>query len=341
MGASSSKANFEFIFQLLFHTTSIKNKDVKLFRKAIALFTCPTDDTGVSLRVMQTAFLAFTGTFAKSQKIFHFILQQFLYMCPTNVHINFYDLENMAFFFDFTTVEGSTKSPRLVLSSTFQRNIKYWYYAPDLPDTAIFSVSIVYGKSINDSHSVLFLLQKHEAPCFYEGLTSAVLDPGGTLFQEGKLLSNVLQDMFGGKVYDLTPEIPCTLQTEEQGGNCAQWTLLFILSIVCNPNYITDIEGLLDKFQQEPNVNILVFELYLFFLCNRFFQNYQQSLYKTTESVLEDVMSYQKTTEMMVQSSKIAVPCGNKIRTYYSYKTMFKLLARMYYDFHARNLFLF
>ena len=79
-----------------------------------------------------------------------------------------------------------------------------------------------------------------------------------------EVLNRRLQTLCGSvSVVPLVTRCP-NLQTYEQGGNCATWELMLFIFFVLRPQYFDDPMPLLDQLGRHPELNMLLFSLFMF-----------------------------------------------------------------------------
>ena len=347
MGVTTSKQNIGFILQLLFNKHHISKTDVELTRNALALFSCPSVEDGLSLRTKQMIFFHHDSNFAHNKKVFDYLIDLFIRKCSPNVYINIYNEENVVrvhpdgrradglhpdgrradgLRFEGKASEG-TKA-ELEVTPSFITNIETWLYNPSFPNTAIFKIK----QLIHDvGHAVIIVIKKRKQhfECLY-------LDSYGMQLNQGQLFCLELEQLTGVRVVDTSVAF-CPLQSEFQTGNCKQWALLFILCLLCNPQFITEPRLLVDTLSQNADMNILLFELYLFFVSDYIVVNYKQKLKnevlqnRLPDRGLELILSKEELTPCFYKGQSLK---GNSITFLY------ENLTRMLSTFQRQKVFL-
>lgn len=326
MGVTTSKPKIGFLLQLLFNKHHIRREDVDLTRTALALFSCPCVEDGLSLRTKQFLFHHHDSNFADNKKVVDYLINLFLKKCSSNTHINI-DIEDNAVRIhpdgrradgldgsNLSTVHSDTKVSEMELKPTFKQNIENWFHNDKYPNIALFQTK----QLIHDvSHSVLVLLVKAKTrvECIY-------IDSLGAHLNQNQLFCTAIEQFLGVQVFRKELSF-CSLQSNFQTGNCKQWTLLFMLCILCNPQFVTEPELLVQVLNQNADMNILLFELYLFFVGDYIVKNYNQKLESEfkqfdqnslTERGLELILSREELTPCFYKGRALQ---GNSIQFFY------------------------
>ena len=223
MGVTTSKPKIGFLLQLLFNKHHIRREDVDLTRTALALFSCPCVEDGLSLRTKQFLFHHHDSNFADNKKVVEYLINLFIKKCSSNTHINT-DIEDNAVRIhpdgrradgldSNRTVTSDTKVAELELKPTFKQNIENWFHSDRYPNIALFQTK----QLIHDvSHSVLVLLVKAKTSvnCIY-------IDSLGAYLNQSQLFCTAIEQFLGVQVSG--KELPfCPLQSKFQTGNCKQ-----------------------------------------------------------------------------------------------------------------------
>ena len=329
----------------------VEDRDVKLFQKAFSLFTCADVRTGYSIRAQQVHFFSLIDL-DENKSVIQLVFQQFLRICPAAVHTNTYNGENVIDEYpagkSYYLGRGPQGGLEIEIDPRFIRNIESWFYSLDYPRTAMFSVTVNLrrGSSALTSppggHAVVILFTKLAPP--FTGLQCVYLDSESSkyTFQDAGLFTRQIENHLGVNVQNMTPKFLCPLQTSEQGGNCVQWSLLYMLCIICHPEYISDPDALHAQLLEEVNVNMMVFELYLFYLTNRFLPDYKGTMARESKGavVRSRLLDKQSSTEILVHSSPGVQPCA-RYRGFKNFEYMFQRLEHFFYKFRDRGFFVF
>ena len=153
------------------------------------------------------------------------------------------------------------------LSPEFIQDFLDWWNddGPDSPSTTIWPFSVRIEKENRAYHAVLLVLQRTEN----YNLNMIYADSHGD--QREKIFENIIFEALQNELFEQLTEIniiennSCVLQNLEQGGNCVMWHLLFIVLLVQNLNTISSPALLFSALSEKADVNIVLFELYLFF----------------------------------------------------------------------------
>ena len=338
MGVTTSKQNLGFLLQLLFNKQHIRKEDVILTRKALALFSCPCVEDGLSLRTKQFIFHHHDSNFADNKKVVDYLINLFIKKCSSNLHINTYIEENVVRIHPDgrradgleSTVQSDTKMSEMELKPTFQQNIANWFYSDAFPTVALFQTKQV----IHDvSHAVLVLLIKYRTSveCIY-------IDSLGAHLKQSRLFCTAIEQLLGVQVIEKAFTF-CSLQSDFQTGNCKQWTLLFMLCILCNPKFIREPEVLVQILNQNADMNILLFELYLFFVGDYIVPNYRQKLEREFQRF--DQETFPDRGLELILSKEELTPCfyqGTSLRGT-SVQFLYDQLTRLLPVFQTQNVF--
>ena len=351
MGVTTSKPKIGFLLQLLFNKHHIRREDVELTRTALALFSCPCVEDGLSLKTKQFLFHHHDSNFADNKKVVDYLINLFIKKCSPNTHINI-DIEDNAVRIhpdgrradglypdgrradgldSSSTVNSDTQVSEMELKPTFKQNIENWFHSEVYPNIALFQTK----QLIHDvSHSVLVLLVKAKTrvECIY-------IDSLGAYLKQSQLFCTAIEQFLGVQV--VGKELPfCPLQSNFQNGNCKQWTLLFMLCILCNPQFVREPELLVQVLNQNADMNILLFELYLFFVGDYIVKNYKQKLEKEFKQF--DQVTFPERGLELILSREELTPCFYKGRSLQgnSIQFLYEKLTRLLPVFQRQKVFI-
>lgn len=341
--------NLRFIFALLFSKETVFSQDVASYRKALALFTCPLLWGGSSLRTKQVSFFVHDAHFHQNKKVINRLLRNFLSTSSFMKSGNYLNTSNTENAFrvhpdgkQIDSEQGSKRAglPEMELSPEFIRNLRHWFY------NTVQGVGVFLGKQLvhGVGHAVVLILQKKEGHlCTWYFNTEVSRLPLSGLFKKEVQKALGLEQH---QVVDQTPVFTCPLQNEVQGGNCKQWSLLVLLSILFHPGFLDRPSHLYDLLLQDNGVNIMMFELYLFFVSHLRFEadgiSYKELLLQETadsgpffgsdsELTLEHFMSAQELTPCFVEG------VGLESRGLNTYEYVYSQLLTVLQSLQARG----
>jgi hypothetical protein len=234
-----------FLLKTLLKVDSVPNEELYCFKKALTMFThnpaTTTRNDGLqSLRACQANFFRNPSNFSESAKIMGFFSQAWLRHSKAKVYINFHERENRL------DIDTETNWSRL--HQDFVTNLQNWYESDSLPSTAFFAVD---QRHHGVGHSTILVLKKSATSLVFSYLEGSK----GMIFIERELLNlfpvNIIQRSFTYPV----------LYTE-----CVLWECLLFICLLQHPQLLDSPEILGELLSVNLDANLLLFELYVFFI---------------------------------------------------------------------------
>lgn len=282
MGHSESKSEdneFDpsniFVLKTLFGPEKMSSRVLHMFKEALILFTVPHG------RITTNGLELYGSSFREHQletptKLRQIIFKKALELAYENLETqrtrNIYT--NSARDCKITTVTDATDYSLLSLTADprlFKQITKWVTDSRHNKSSLILSITEV-DANFKYTHGTLLVItnvshQRYEY--FY-------LDPHGTPSREkSMLLRSELEQVLPSPVSERFMSDSCPdFQTYAQGGNCAMWVELFMICLLTHPDLVKAPETLEHLLGASPDMNILIYELYSFFLGIALIPNY-------------------------------------------------------------------
>lgn len=159
----------------------------------------------------------------------------------------------------------------------FVRDAKAWWRDPGAPTLFLFPIYIV---SDMGDHALFAALKKKYRD---NQIQVAYIDSGGSehvkMTGAGTAFIQALQsELFTLTVVPVDFYCP-ELQTVEQGGNCVQWQMMFLTLLTLHPDGFDNMSRFIGALSGEPLLNLLFFELYMFYYITSVNPEYYKELF--------------------------------------------------------------
>lgn len=270
-----------FVIQTLFNTQSISPGVLQLYKDALRLFsvshvrynssTGKLEKYGQSFRNHQMAHAARW----KLEGVFDYILKSAVTKLGTSKiykKVYFSKKDNAV-----TFIQDANNNASCQLNPELQHDIEQWSHSDKL-NLGIFRIQ---EKRQNDRHATLLVLYKKQKKNVATLFQYFYFDPhgGAASHATSALLQPHLKALLGRHLYERALAVTCpSFQTAPQGGNCAMWMQLFCLCLVTNPDLLSFPETVEQKLAANPDANIMLYELFCFFVGMAIVPNYIDNL---------------------------------------------------------------
>jgi hypothetical protein len=259
MGSVSSKETqfSELLLFTFFNTDKISSDTHQLFLKALHLFVkepvgyldSGLETYGLSLRSCNLSIYRDSQNFSHYQTVYKFLIER---MLQNRVS------PNVEYHIELNEIRIDTEKNVFDIKPEFVYRMEEWYATSELP-MALFNVQVV---EHGVSHAVILILKKETQSLSFSWLDSLYKPWKADSMRKAlvKIYKNkyIVDNSFG----NLFPHF----QLESQGENSTMWRMMMTCCLVKNPELMNYPEQLEQVLLDHPDVNILLFELYVFFI---------------------------------------------------------------------------
>ena len=287
-----------FVFITLFNVEAISPDIVKKFKEALILFTVPHGKIaengslelyGKSFRMYQMEYISLD----KTDTIFNFIIRDKLKV----QHEKQVSLKRKKEFPEsliLSIIRDPTDSFIKVcqLSPGILNAITTW--ADGMQDKTLILPITEERSNSNYTHATVLVITKSVEPPSNAwdaepGESSQYeyfyFDPHGTPSRETSLLLKTELEKVLPSLSERTFSVHCpNFQTSSQGGNCVTWRDLFMICVITHPHVLDSPEQVEYLLAASADVNMMIYELYVFFIGMAAVPHYVDQLVEMTDT---------------------------------------------------------
>lgn len=307
-----------FVLKTLFNLEAPNLHIVNAYKKALLLFTVPHGRmTPKGLKLYSFSFRdqqVIGAVKEETDAVFDFVVSSIIKKKSqtSSLEYKFYPyFLQQGLRLNYRTMREVRQVVSIDVDNTFLENIEEWKNSRIT--TGIFSVNQIFSDTGYNHATVLILKKIDNRATPFEYF---YFDPHGyhlptTLDLIEEKLRLVLQTPL--KRRSVSSSCP-VFQSIGQGGNCTLWEHLFKICFIANPNLFDAPETVEQLLGESAEVNIMMFELFLFFMGMAAVPNYVNKLYRRRDQSNDTIdPRFYKLIETKIGIENCTAPSRKKV----------------------------